>query len=59
MALGFEDDVWWSRQAQPHRQAWSDDEPLHLVEQTVPAKDPAGKAIAWYGRYVPAVNDRL
>ena len=46
MALGFEDEVWWSREAQPQMQAWSDAKPMRLVEQTVPAQDPAGKAIA-------------
>ena len=40
LVLGFEDEVWWSREAQPHMHAWSDDTPVRLVEQTVPAKDP-------------------
>ena len=30
LVLGFEDDVWWSRAAQPARQAWSDDKPVRL-----------------------------
>lgn len=57
--LGFEDDVWWSRAAQPHRQAWSDDTPVHLVAQTVPAKDPEGKALACDGLYVPTAHPML
>jgi hypothetical protein len=36
--------------------AWSEDEALRLVEAQVPADDPAGKAIACYGLYVPTLN---
>jgi len=59
MALGFEDDVWWSREAQPHMHAWSDGKPVRLVEKTVPAKDPEGQAMACYGLYVPTAHHRL
>jgi transposase len=48
--------VWWSREAQPQRPAWSDDKPVRLGEQTVPAKDPEGKALACYGRSVPTTH---
>ena len=35
-ALGFEDEVWWSREAQPHLHSWSEaGKPLRLVEQSV------------------------
>ncbi len=48
--LGFEDEVWWSRLAQPALHAWQDDgQPLRLVEQTAAAADPDPKAIACYG----------
>src|SRR5438067_7382422 len=48
--LGFEDEVWWSRLAQPTLYAWQDDEhPLRLVEQTVARDDPDPKALACYG----------
>jgi hypothetical protein len=46
MVLGFEDKVWWSREAQLQRDAWSDDKPVRLMGKTVPAKDPEGKAMA-------------
>ena len=59
LVLGFEDDVWWSREAQPQMHAWSDDKPVRLVEKTVPAKDPEGKAVAGYGLYVPTANHML
>jgi hypothetical protein len=59
IALGFEDDVWWSREAQPQLHAWSDDAPVRLVAQTVPAKDPEGKAMACYGLYVPMTTRML
>jgi hypothetical protein len=46
-ALGFADEVWWSRLAQPHLHAWAEaDEPLRLVEQTVAPTDPDPKALA-------------
>jgi transposase len=48
--LGFEDEVWWSRLAQPALYAWQDDgQPLRLVEQTVARDDPDPKALACYG----------
>ena len=49
-ALGFADEVWWSRLAQPHLHAWTAaDHPLRLVEQTVAPTDPDPKALACYG----------
>jgi len=59
IALGFEDEVWWSRAAQPHMHAWSDTDPLRLLQKHVPAKDAEAKAIACYGLYVPALNQML
>jgi transposase len=48
--LGFEDEVWWSRLAQPALHAWQDDDyPLHLMAQTVARDDPDPKALACYG----------
>ncbi len=52
-ALGFEDETWWSRLAQPALHAWAPvQQPLHLVEQTVPRTDPDPKALACYGLLV-------
>jgi hypothetical protein len=59
LVRGCAADVWWSRAAQPPRQAWSDDPPGRLGEQTVPAKDPEGTAVAWAGLYVPTAHHRL
>jgi DDE superfamily endonuclease len=51
--LGFEDEVWWSREAQPHLHAWSEaGQPLRLVEQSVAKTDPDPKALACYGLLV-------
>jgi transposase len=48
--LGVEDEVWWSRLAQPVLYAWQDDDrPLRLVEQTVARDDADPKALACYG----------
>lgn len=59
MAPGFEDEVWWSREAQPQMRAWSEDVPLRQVEHAVPAKDQESKALTCYGLYTPAGNQML
>jgi DDE superfamily endonuclease len=48
-ALGFEDETWWSRVAQPALHTWADGPPLRLVEQTVKRDDPTPKALACDG----------
>jgi len=62
-ALGYEDEVWWSRLAHPCLSAWSDDgQPLRLVEQTVAKDDPDPKALACYGllvRWADPLAERL
>ncbi len=47
--VGFQDEVWWSRLAQPHLSAWSAAGPLRLIEQTRPPGDPDPAALACYG----------
>lgn len=50
-ALGFADEVWWSRVAQPAVRAWTaTGQPLRLVEQAVATGEP--KALACYGLLV-------
>ena len=52
-ALGFEDEVGWSRLAHPALRAWAaPDQPLRLVEQAVAKDDPDPKALACYGLLV-------
>ena len=49
-AIGFLDEVWWSRFALPRLSAWQDpDHPVHLVEQCWQKGDPDPKALACYG----------
>jgi len=49
-ALGFQDEVWWSRLARPSLQTWvEEDDRLRLVEQAVARGDPDPKALACYG----------
>ena len=56
-ALGFEDEVWWSRLALPMLHAWSiDREPMRLVRQSVAKEDPDPKAISCYGLYLPELE---
>ena len=52
-AMGFEDEVWWSRLAQPALHTWAEpDQPWRLVEQAVAKDDPDPKALAGYGLLV-------
>jgi transposase len=52
-ALGFGDDVWWSRLAQPNHHAWTAADAKHkLQELTLPTNDPDPKALACYGLLV-------
>jgi len=52
-ALGFGDEVWWSRVALPAAHAWQEPaQPVRLVEQEVSADDPDPKALACYGLLV-------
>jgi hypothetical protein len=52
-ALGLEDEVWWSRVAQPSAHAWqAPEQPVRLVEQTLTPDDPDPKALACYGLLV-------
>jgi transposase len=49
-AIGFADEVWWSRFALPQAHAWqSQDQPVRLVEQHWRKGDPDPKALACYG----------
>ena len=55
--VGFADETWWSREARPALQAWTEaGRPLRLVEVTVPAADAAPKALACYGLWLPACD---
>lgn len=61
-ALGFQDEVWWSRVTQPTMHGWADaDSELRLIEQTAPKDDPDRKALACYGLLVscPAAPETL
>ena len=58
-AYGFEDEVWWSRTAQPALHSWCSDQPFRLVEKQRAQDDPDGPAIACYGCYLPSDNQML
>jgi transposase len=47
--LGFQDECWWSRLAQPNLHAWVAEQPLHLVERDADRTDLDPKALACYG----------
>jgi transposase len=49
--LGFQDECWWSRLAQPNLHAWTGDDPLHLLELATPKEDPDRKALCCYGLF--------
>src|SRR5438477_2309065 len=49
-ALGCEDEVWWSRLAQPDQHGWTEAEATHKFQElTPPPDDPDPKALACYG----------
>jgi transposase len=50
--LGFQDEVWWSRLAQPNMSAWSADKPLRLIEKEGDQADKERKAICCYGVFL-------
>jgi hypothetical protein len=47
--LGFADETWWSRVAQPALHSWTEGEPLRLAEQVLPKGPAEPKALACYG----------
>lgn len=48
--VGFLDETWWSRLAQPSLHSWTDgDQPLRLVEKYRDKQDPDPVALACYG----------
>jgi len=61
--LGFGDEVWWSRLAQPALHTWAPEaQALRLVEQARPKADPEPKALACYGllvRRVPTEPEQM
>lgn len=59
IALGFCDEVWWSRLAHPALHSWCFAAPLRLVEQRIPKAAPERKAFACYGTYLPQGNQML
>jgi DDE superfamily endonuclease len=61
-ALGWGDEVWWSRMAQPALHTWTPDEPLRLQELAPPPHERAPKALACYGllvRHVPQQPEQM
>jgi len=57
-ALGFEDEVWWSRLALPSLHSFSEEgKPLRQVQQSVAKDDPDPKAISCYGLYLPELKE--
>jgi transposase len=59
-AVGFADEVWWSREALPAMYAFApDDQPLRLIERQVPKDDPDRKALACYGIYFRATDQPM
>ncbi len=55
--LGFQDETWWSRLAQPTLHAWTGAEaPWHLQERVPGKDDPDRKALACYGLLLRACD---
>lgn len=47
--MGYEDEVWWSRLAQPRLHSWTSEAALHLQELPRPPDDPDPAALCCYG----------
>ena len=47
--LGFMDEVWWSRLAQPRIKSWTEDKPLRLLEKGWTKTETDPKALCYYG----------
>lgn len=47
--LGYQDEVWFSRVAQPHLHTWTANKPLPVQLLSAPQHDPEAKALACYG----------
>src|SRR5712691_11771188 len=62
-ALGFGDEVWWSRLAQPNQHAWTEGDAKHKLQELIPPlDDPDPKALACYGllvRPAPPQTDQM
>ena len=64
-ALGFQDEVWWSRVSPPGLHSWAEvDAPLRLLELAPATDDPDPKALACYGLLVrrpgcPTAHERM
>lgn len=57
--LGFGDEVWWSRFAQPCLHSWTEDQPLRLQELVKEKTDTEAKALACYGLLRRDTNEIL
>jgi hypothetical protein len=58
-AMGFEDEVWWSREALPSLHSFSEKgKPLRLKQQSVAKDDPGPKALSYYGLFLPELDQR-
>jgi hypothetical protein len=56
-ALGYLDEVWWSRFAQPSMGSWAPGgEPLRLVQRGKAKGDPEPKALSCYGVFFPGAG---
>ena len=51
--LGFEDETWWSRLAQPNLNVWAEPtQAVRLLDKTLPKDAPGPKALVCYGLLV-------
>jgi hypothetical protein len=57
--LGYQDECWWSRLAQPDVHTWAGADPLRLLELAPPRDDPDRKALCCYGLFRPDTGGML
>ncbi len=54
--MAFQDEVWWSRLAQPHLHAWTTDQPLARVEKQAVKTETEPKALCCYGAFLTSTG---
>ena len=57
--LGYQDECWWSRLAQPDLHVWAGAQPLRLLELARPEHDPDPKALCCYGLFRADTQEML
>jgi DDE superfamily endonuclease len=56
--VGYQDECWWSRLAQPNLHSWSAEQPVRLIQKTKSKTDATPTALCCYGMLQAATGQR-